>query len=82
MQDLLFHGQGELRNYLERVKLTAKKEIEDFDTNYLLNTSEEDLVRYLVDRYSLDAPILDPENKYVCNQVLSVQIEILKVGYN
>lgn len=68
MQDLLFHEQGELRNYLERVKLTVRKEIEDFDTNYLLNTSEEDLVRYLVDKYSFDAPILDPENKYVYNQ--------------
>lgn len=68
MQDLLFHGQGDLRDYFERVKLTAKKEIEGFDTNYFLNTSEEDLVRYLVDKYSLDPPILDPDKKYISNQ--------------
>lgn len=68
MQDLLFHGQGELRNYFEQIKVTAKKEIQDFDTDYILNTSQEDLVRYLVDKYSLDAPILDPDNKYLCNQ--------------
>jgi len=68
MQDLLFHGHGELRDYFERVKLTAKKEIEDFDTNYLFNTSEEDLVRYLVNKYLLDPAILNPDGKYISNQ--------------
>jgi len=75
MQDLLFHGQGELRNYFEHIKITAKKEIQGFDTDYILNTSEEDLARYLVDKYSLDAPILDPEKKYVCNQA-EVDIDV------
>lgn len=68
MQDLLFHEHGELRIYFERVKLAAKKEIEDFDTNYLLNTSEEDLVKYMVQKHPLDSPILDPDNKHVCHQ--------------
>jgi hypothetical protein len=68
MQDLLFHGQEDLRDYFERVKLTAKKKIEGFDANYLLNSSEEDLVRYLVDEYSLDPPVLDPDKKYVFRQ--------------
>jgi hypothetical protein len=65
MQNLLFYEHGELRDYFERVKLTAKKEIEEFDTNYLLNTSEEDLVKYMVQKYSRDSPILDPDKKYV-----------------
>jgi hypothetical protein len=68
MQGLLFHGEGELRDMFDRVKLTAKNEIDDFETNYLLNTSEGDLVRYLVDKYSLDPPILSPDNKYIYNQ--------------
>ena len=68
MQELLFHGKGELRDVFEHVKLTAKKEIDDLETNYLLNSSEEDLVRYFVEKYSIDAPILDPDNKSILNQ--------------
>lgn len=68
MQDLLFHGHGELRDYFEHVKLTIKREIEGFETNYLLNTSEEDLVKYLNDKYSLEPPILNPENKCISSQ--------------
>lgn len=68
MQDLLFYRNGDLRDYFERVKLTAKKEVEGFDTNYLLNASEEDLVKHLVGKYSLDAPVLNSDKKYIYNQ--------------
>jgi len=68
MQELFFHGKGELRDVFEHVKLMAKKEIDDLETNYLLNSSEEDLVKYFVEKYSLDAPILDPNNKSILNQ--------------
>jgi len=47
MQDLLFYREGDLRDYFEHIKLEAKKEIEGFDTDYLLNMGEEDLVKYL-----------------------------------
>ena len=61
MQDLLFYGHGDLRDYFEEIKQAVKKEIEGFETNYLLNASEEDLVRYLANKYSLDPPILDTD---------------------
>jgi len=65
MQDILFHSHGALRDYFEAIKETANKEVEDIDTNSLLNSSEEDLIRYFVDKYSLDPPILDPDNKSI-----------------
>ncbi len=68
MQDLLFYRDGDLRDYFERVQLTAKKEIEGLDTNYLLNTSEEDLIKYFVDKYSLDPPNLETDKQYISNQ--------------
>jgi len=68
MQDILFCRNGDLRDYFEKVKSRAKSEIEELDTNYLLNTSELDLVKYLVDKYSLDPPILEADKKYIANQ--------------
>lgn len=68
MQDLLFHGHGDLRDYFKHVERAIKKEVEGFETNYLLNTSEEDLVAYLNDKYSLDPPILRPEDKFISSQ--------------
>ena len=65
MQDLLFHGHGDLRDYLTQIRFEIKKEIEEFDTNYLLNTSEENLVRYVLEKYSLNPPILMPDEKYI-----------------
>lgn len=58
MQDLFFHGHGELRELFEKVKETAKREVEGYNDNALLNSSEEDLVKYFSDQYFLDPPIL------------------------
>jgi hypothetical protein len=65
MQDLLFYGHGELRDYFEAVKEAAKKEVEAIDTNSILNSSEEDFVRHFADKYSIEPPILDPDNKCI-----------------
>ena len=65
MKDLLFHGHGELRNYFDAVKEAAKKEVESIDTDSLLKSSEEDFVRYFSDKYALDPPILDADNKSI-----------------
>lgn len=75
MQDLLFYGQGELRDYLEAVKREAIREIEGIDTNSLLNSSEEDFVRYLVGKFSPDPPILDLDNKSVSGPA-DVEIDV------
>lgn len=58
MQDPLFYGHGELRNYFDAVRETAKRDIEAIETNSLLNASEEDLVKHFIDKYYLDPPIL------------------------
>lgn len=68
MQDLLFYRQGELRNYFEARKAEAKREIGGFESNYLLNASEEDLVKYFVDKYSLEPPMLNQDKKYIYDQ--------------
>jgi hypothetical protein len=68
MQDILFYRNGELRNYLEKGKIEVKKEIESYESNYILNASEEELVRYLVNKYSLEPPVLNQDKKYVYDQ--------------
>jgi len=65
MQEILFRRNGGLREYFERIKLKAIKEIEAVDTNSLLNFNEEDLIRNVVEKFSLDPPILDPDNKTI-----------------
>lgn len=58
MQDLFFYGHGELRDLFDHVKETAKREVDSVDDNALLNTSEEDLVKYYAQQHIIDPPIL------------------------
>lgn len=75
MQDLLFYGRGELRNCFDAVKEAAKREVEGIDTNSLLNSSEEDFVKYFVEKYALDPPILDAE-KMSISPPADVEIDV------
>lgn len=55
-------SDGDIYNILENQKEAIKKEVYALDSNYLLNTSENDLVQWLIDRLRLDVPeILDSE---------------------
>jgi len=65
--DLLF-SNGDLQGYLEQRKSALMKEFENMEPDYVLNVSEEDLRKYLVSRYSLDAIELHEDQIYVYDQ--------------
>jgi len=67
IQNSLF-CDGYIRNLFESIKHEVKEEIENYDANYLLNVSEEDLFQYLFSKYSLDTPHLLENEKYIYNQ--------------
>lgn len=75
MQDLFFHGHGELRDLFEHVKETAKREVEGLDDNTLLNSSEEDLVKYHSDQHYLDPPVL-AEDKTTISHPKDINIDV------
>jgi hypothetical protein len=68
MQDLLFYSGGELSHYLVERERAVKKEIENFERDYLLNASEGDLIKYLSDKYFLDPPTLCEDDICVHDQ--------------
>lgn len=54
--DLLFFRKGDLSDFLEQRKTALKKEIEDSDSNYILNVSEQDFCQYVISKYCLKPP--------------------------
>jgi len=46
----------------ENQKRLMGEEVRSFDGNRLLNTAPDDLARYLIEKYSVDVPVLDDEN--------------------
>jgi hypothetical protein len=64
-EDYLFYTKGDLRDYLEHKKLEVKGEIDGFDENYILNVSEEELIKALVEKYTLEPPTLKIDEKYL-----------------
>ena len=65
--DLLFYGK-ELGALIRGCETAIKKEVESWDRNRILASSESDLVTYLVDRYSLDPPRLLREQIHIENE--------------
>ena len=63
--DLLFIGKGNLRDFFEHRKLELKREVEKFNSNYILTVSEEDFCQYLIAKYSLRAPEIHEDKIYV-----------------
>jgi len=61
----LFSTKGDLRDYLEYKKSEIKKEIYGLDEDYILNVSEEDLIKVLVEKYTLAPPMLKNNEKYL-----------------
>ena len=55
--DLLFYGK-DLRALIHRYEIAIKEEVERWDRNRILASSESDLVTYLVDQYTFDPPRL------------------------
>ena len=55
--DYLF-SREDLRAILEHQRFALRQEVEQMEANRLLNTSPEDLSRYLIEKYSVTAPTL------------------------
>jgi hypothetical protein len=49
------HDLGEI---IENQRNSLRQEVENLDANRLLNTSPADLTGYLVEKYTLNAPVL------------------------
>lgn len=65
MSDKRLFSDIEIYDVIEEQKAHIKKEVYGLESNYLLNASEDDLVKWLVDRYKLDIPELHDEGIYV-----------------
>ncbi len=56
--DLLFVRKGDLSDFLGQRKAASKKEIENSDSNYVLNVSEQDFCQYVISKYCLKPPAI------------------------
>jgi hypothetical protein len=72
-ENYLFCTKGFLRDYLELKKLEIKEEIYRLNDDYILNVNEEDLIKTLVEKYTLNPPILKIDKKY---QLPSKEIDV------
>jgi hypothetical protein len=57
-EDYLFNIDRPLSKYLENKKLEVKREIYELKEDYILNVSEEDLAKALVEKYTFEPPKL------------------------
>jgi len=65
-RDYLF-ADGALFDLFRHLEQKMLREIEDFEGNYILNTSVEDLCDYLEIKYRLDPPTLKMEETHISN---------------
>ncbi len=64
-ENYLFYTKGRLSDFLDSKKSEIKTEIYGYDENYLLNVSEEDLVKALVEKHILEPINLKMDEKYL-----------------
>ena len=65
--DLLFYEEG-LGDLIHRIETAIKEEVDHWDRNRVLSSSESDLVTYLVNEYSLEPPRLLRDQIHVENE--------------
>ena len=73
--DLLFRRKGDLNEVLSEKKKILEKEIENLDKDYVMKVSEDDLARYMVSKYALEAPVIHEDKMYVFDPA-DTQIEV------
>jgi len=61
----LFYESGNLSNFLENHKSSLKKEVENTNSNELLNLSEDDFCKYLIAKYTLNCPEIRDNDIYI-----------------
>ena len=67
VDDLLFYGK-DLRALIHRYETAIKEEVERWQRNRILASSESDLVTYLVDKYTFDPPRLLCDQMHIENE--------------
>lgn len=65
-EDYLFRGP-DMFSVVEHQKRQVTKAVQELESNYLLNASEDDLVNALVDEYRLDVPLIKDEEIHVAD---------------
>ena len=65
--DLLFDG-NRLGDLIDQCETEIKRDVEHWDRNRVLSSSESDLITYLVDKYSLDPPQLLRDQIHIENE--------------
>lgn len=73
-------GNADVFTVLEQRRQSAIKELEGFTETQILNTPTEDLVRYLVDKYQLESPLLHEDQQHV--EPDEVKRQIRNNGYD
>lgn len=64
-ENVLFYSLGDIYEFLEGQKSGHKAEIESLNRDYILKVSEEDLCKSLIDKHSLEVPVLHDDKLYV-----------------
>ncbi len=65
--DILF-GKARLNDVFQSTRQKISKEISQFQPEYLLNVSTEDIVEHLVDKYTGNPPVLHEDRIEICDQ--------------
>jgi hypothetical protein len=77
--DLLFY-EYDCFSVIENQRRQLQAEVSAIPEQRLLNTSVEDLVRYLVDKYQLEVPVLDVENAVADQREATVEVSGFMYG--
>lgn len=72
----------ELRGLLIKNDEKIKSHIEQETESYILNVNENEYKKYLIDKYTVDIPILDFENVTVSKYERNIPAEQFPMGYN
>lgn len=75
-QRYIFNGT-DIHNETASRETALRKEIQELDSNYLLNVSEEDLVRWLVEKFRMDVPVILDQELHVADHK-ETQIDVSK----
>ena len=65
--DVLFN-KARLNDVFQSARQKILKEISEFQPEYLLNVSTEDLVEHLVDKHTGNPPVLHEDRMEICDQ--------------
>lgn len=73
--ELLFHQNGMLSDFLDKRKKDLNKEIDGYEEDYLLKVKEEEILGYLISKYSVD-PIIIHDDKIYLYDKKDVDIDV------